>query len=99
MPDHIESFVAATGDWIAVFANPEAAPSAEPWIVEPIIGWAVVLSELNDGSSVGEILPVIGGEFITVSEDWIGCYRRSDLQLPQIRQALIAKCRQVEADV
>jgi hypothetical protein len=99
MTDQIESFAPAVGDWVAIFPNPDALFGMEPWIAEPIIGWAVLATDGSDHSYATEILPVLGGAFVAVSDDWIGVYRRADLQLPDVRQALREKCQRMEAEV
>lgn len=99
MAEQIESFAPAVGDWVAIFPNPDAVSGMEPWTAEPIIGWAIVATDGPDRGYATEILPVLGGAFVAVSDDWIGVYRRADLQLPDVRQVLREKCAKVEAEV
>lgn len=94
--EFLESFAPAVGDWVAVYQWTEAPAAVDPWVLEPIIGWAIVetpTAEIDAVSSVREILPVIGGDVITMDGDgWLGVYRRADLLQPAIRQQLLAKC-------
>lgn len=95
--EYLEGFSPAVGDWIAVYAWPEAPPGVDPWILEPVIGWAVVDSSEPqvDGYSDTHraIRPVIGGDVITIDGDgWLGVYRRIYMNQPRIREQLLAAC-------
>ena len=91
--DYLEGFSPAVGDWIAVYAYPEAPPGADPWVLEPIIGWAIVESDEDGEGTIRAIRPVIGGDVITIDGDgWLGVYRRADLNQPEVRAQLLAKC-------
>jgi len=77
------SFHPAAGDWVAVYVNPRPN-DGDPWFLEPIIGWAAM--QLADGSF--EFLPIIGGETLEASDEWIGVYRRADVDRVDIRTRL-----------
>ena len=100
--EYLEGFSPAVGDWVAAYEWSEAPPGVDPWILEPIIGWAVVetpMPEMDPPGNVREILPVIGGDVITIDGDgWLGVYRRIDLLQPNIRQQLLAKCGRIRAE-
>ena len=102
--EYLESFAPAVGDWIAVYEWSEAPPGVDPWVLEPIIGWAVVETPIAEidatTTNIREILPVIGGDVITIDGDgWLGVYRRMDLLQPNIRQQLFAKCGRIKAEL
>ena len=84
----LHSFTPANGDWVSVHADPEAAEISDPWTVETIIGWAVMLRPDDDF----EILPVIGGEYIEIDGDAIGIYPRADLSRPDVRASITELC-------
>jgi len=91
--EELVDFSPAAGDWVAVFVDTTPSSARPPWHVASIAGWAIVDVEDGERSPCRVIRPVIGGETIDWQEDnYIGIYRRADLNDPDVRNKLDEIC-------
>lgn len=93
-PFRLHSFTPSIGDWCAVHAAPDAPDGADPFTLESIIGWAVIIRPDGDF----EIAPVIGGEYIEIDGDALGIYQRADLARPDVRARVVETCEMIRGN-